>query len=476
MRRVMLLVPALLFLVGCGGGGSSVRQDAPPPVADPGPDVPDPSPSPTTPEPPPARPDPDTSEIELRQEFAAHPEFRNQPALEQVKAHYAYARGATGEGITLGIVDDGVDPTHVEFEGKQLQSSYSGDYSPDFGSCASRDADGTCVAGGPPRHGTLVAGIMAAQKQPTVAGNSISIHGVAFDAGLVSVGVPLSDPPEFYEPVVIDDPGLFDLLDREFAGIYSTMNPSVTAINLSLGLPGSIENYTEAQVRSAFPRIIDAIAQADTPASERTIYVWAAGNANGALHANGTVEDAASVEIMPGLPLHAPELRGHSLAVVATDQNGVIVDFSSRCGIAGDFCLAAPGVGLTGPTPGSYCPPGPGDCYATEVAGTSMAAPIVTGGIALLAQHYRGQLGNDELVDRLLQTADKTGIYADTGIYGQGFLDLDAATRPVGETAPAGRTIIFRSGGAGTAQRPIHGCCLRRCSLTGVGVIRDRTF
>ena len=36
-------------------------------------------------------------------------------------------------------------------------------------------------------------------------------------------------------------------------------------------------------------------------------------------------------------------------------------------------------------------------------------------------------------VNRLFATADKTGIYADSTIYGQGLVDLDAATSPVGE-------------------------------------------
>ena len=57
----------------------------------------------------------------------------------------------------------------------------------------------------------------------------------------------------------------------------------------------------------------------------------------------------------------------------------------------------------------------------------------MTGGIGLLAQHFRGQLGNDEIVERILATADRTGVYADADVYGQGFLDLDTATQPVGE-------------------------------------------
>ncbi|MDE0377895.1 MAG: S8 family serine peptidase, partial [Rhodospirillales bacterium] len=141
------------------------------------------------------------------------------------------------------------------------------------------------------------------------------------------------------------------------------------------------------------------------------------------------------VEIVAGLPVRIPKLRGHSVAVVATDEQGRIAEFSNRCGIAKDFCLAAPGVNITGPVPGFYCPAGTAACYLTfEEAGTSFAAPFVTGGIGLLAQQFRNQLGNDEIVERLLATADRTGMYADADVYGRGFLDLDAATRPMGET------------------------------------------
>ena len=390
------------------------------------------------PEPPPVTTDPVESESELRQEYAAHSEFRNQPALEQVNAHYAYARGATGEGVTIGIIDSGIDAGHPKFDGKVLPESYNvAGYNPDYSFCAMRAPDGSCsFEGGPPSHGTLVGGVMAANRQTDATngtGSEFAVHGIAFDAKLISVGIPFSEPPDYYDPIDLSRPGSLTSTDLEFAEVSNRLNPSVTAINLSFGFFGNIEDYSESEIRGALPRTLEAIAQAATPANERTIYVWAAGNAHGEVHFDGTIEPATSVEIVAGLPVRIPELRGHSVAVVATNQNGGIASFSSRCGIAKDFCLAAPGVELTGPLPNTYCPTGSGDCYASA-SGTSLAAPIVTGGVALLAQYYRDQLGNDEIVVRMLETANKEGIYADSDVYGQGFLDLDSATRPVGDT------------------------------------------
>ena len=431
MKRFASIVGLAFLIAGCGGGGGGggVRPQPPPAT---------PEPPPTMPEPPPVTTDPVESESELRQEYAAHSEFRNQPALEQVNAHYAYARGATGEGVTIGIIDSGIDAGHPKFDGKVLPESYNvAGYNPDYSFCAMREPDGSCsFEGGPPSHGTLVGGVMAANRQTDATngtGSEFAVHGIAFDAKLISVGIPFGEPPDYYDPIDLSRPGSLTSTDLEFAEVSNRLNPSVTAINLSFGFFGNIEDYSESEIRGALPRTLEAIAQSTTPASERTIYVWAAGNARGEVHFDGTIEPATSVEIVAGFPVRIPELRGHSVAVVATDQNGEIASFSSRCGIAKEFCLAAPGVELTGPLPNTYCPTGSGDCYASA-SGTSLAAPIVTGGVALLAQYYRDQLGNDEIVRRMLETANKDGIYADSDVYGQGFLDLDSATRPVGDT------------------------------------------
>ena len=399
-------------------------------------------------------PDPETEE-QRREEYASHEEFRNQYGLASIKAHYAYARGATGEGVTLGIVDTGVDPDHSRFEGK-LEASYVGDYDPDISACDAVGPDGACHSSAL-GHGTFVAGIMAAARQETpdaAAASGPAIHGVAFDARVISLGVGPRDLEEVTDEIVAeypDDPTPEQIaelqarvldaqakIEREFErdiGIaFVRLNGRVTAVNSSIGLTGHIEDFGAQYLREHFPNVIEAMAQAGTEPGERTVYVWAAGNAHGEVEPDGSPVSATSVEILAGLPARIPELRGHSLAVVATNPQGTIAGFSNRCGIAKEFCLAAPGVDITGPAPAFHCEAGASQCFIKlEEAGTSSAAPFVTGGIGLLAQHFRDQLGNDEIVERILATADKTGVYADADVYGQGFLDLDAATRPVGE-------------------------------------------
>ncbi|MGI9228559.1 MAG: S8 family serine peptidase, partial [Gammaproteobacteria bacterium] len=67
--------------------------------------------------------------------------------------------------------------------------------------------------------------------------------------------------------------------------------------------------------------------------------------------------------------------------------------------------------------------------YAT---GTSFSAPLVTGGLAMMQQFFRGQMSNQELLARIYATANKEGKYANTMLYGQGLVDFGAAMNPVG--------------------------------------------
>ena len=252
--------------------------------------------------------------------------------------------------------------------------------------------------------------------------------------------------------------------DRDNAGLWNRYYRPFDIINRSYG-PGNPPDWDtdraavrndEAFMAAFLPLSRRALYQLDTDPGDRTVIVYAAGNDS---HLRPDREAA--------LPYYVPDVRGHRLAVVATDpQTRRIADYSDRCGpLPSDwdatmhgphFCLAAPGTtrGVI-PNPAS---PGRGDIMAN--AGTSYAAPVVSGSLALLMEHFRGMRGNTAIVKRMLDTADREGDYADELVYGAGHLDLEAALAPVGQmtagrarAALAGSVLATPSAYGDVAQR-----------------------
>ena len=376
-------------------------------------------------------PDEYRDEAELHaQSYREQGNFRNQWGLSAIHADRAYAhvelvKGpdvAPGTGVTVGFVDSGIDQDHLVLDGAAIDEVFL------FGKA---DEDGSLIS-----HGTSVASVAAA---PRLTNLTNAPHGVAWGADMVMFAVPLSlTSPENYSPL-----SLSGLTSAEFT--WSTIidtalgwrdgTRAVDFLNLSIGFEGIIDNYSETELRNRFGDAIEEMAQASS--TEKTILVWAAGNAHGDPCTattdncvNGRI-DAVSVEIMPGLVARIPELRGHTVSVVATNEDGEIADFSNRCGIAADWCLAAPGEDILtayfGPREGVD-----GFRGLRVIDGTSFAAPMVTGGLAVMKHLFRDQLSNTDLLARLLATADSTGRYSERSIYGQGMMDLGAATSPVG--------------------------------------------
>ena len=111
-------------------------------------------------------------------------------------------------------------------------------------------------------------------------------------------------------------------------------------VNGSFGYQGNINDYNESNIRSAFSKTIQVLAQSQDTDQDKTIFVWAAGN--GGNYADQGV-DYSSPEVFGGLAYLIPELRNNTAAVVSIDQDGSISSFSNRCGVAKDFCIAAPG-------------------------------------------------------------------------------------------------------------------------------------
>ena len=429
-----LALGILIALCGCSGGGGGQKS------ADNGISLPPPGSNQDNSKPPWnsfADQIQDPSNLaELTSEFETD-EYAGSGALAMINASSAYARGATGAGVTVGVIDSGVYEEHIEFaQGSGDKVEYAGsDYS------ASRPRSNDAVG-----HGTLVAGVIAANRDQLISQEGLNMHGVAFDANLLAYEIPLGSGEGPYDPLEVEQITFSD--DNYFASRFTTMADQVDIINMSFGFAGVITSYSATQVEAAFGRSIDALSQQNKSRGQRSIFVISAGNAYNNLDEFDNTVEADSPELLPGLPYLFPELKDHMLAVVAVDDSGEIAFYSNRCGVAADFCLAAPGGG-DGNTNGSVetheriwgpVPPVAGAeanaHYYGGAIGTSFAAPVVSGSLALLKQMFPS-VGNHELVTRLLTTADKTGIYSDSSIYGQGLLDLEAATRPVGALAVA---------------------------------------
>ena len=346
---------------------------------------------------------------------------------------------APGAGQTVGVIDSGIDQDHPAF--CQGTATCTKTVSEEFLSFASDET------GANRSHGTAVASV--------IVGRLRAAPGVAWGADVAMFAVPLGVGGGSYIPISLTaiantDAGYKVLFDRVLA--WSSGTRTLDFVNLSFGWNGIVDMYSTSDLRTNFDDTIAALAQ--TGVTDKTVFVWGAGNAHGdscntthftnnpdlceSYVENGETKyrvNAKSVEILAGLPVLISELRGHFISVVAIGRDGAIASFSNRCGSAAQWCLAAPGVDIRtayfGPHPDTN-EPGARGVY--NPSGTSFAAPMVTGALVVMKHYFRDQMSNTELVTRLLDTANDQGIYADSAIYGHGLLDLDAATTPVGNT------------------------------------------
>ena len=360
----------------------------------------------------------------------------------------------------------------------------SGSYDPDLSACDAAGPDGachsTCARTWNVRRGDHGRGTAADSGRPPRQGGP-AIHGVAFDARVISVGVGPRDVEDVIDEIVAEYPenptpeqieelqarvvDAYATIERELerdTGIaFGRLNGRVTAVNCSIG------HYRQHR------GLRRAIACGNTfPTSSRR---WRRQDVASRANARSTCGQPAmpTVRSEPdGSPVSAS--FGGNPGRASSADSGAAGSFAGRRGdepARHDRRFFQPLRDREGVLSGrawrghherrARVPLRGGRIavfhHSLKQAGTSSAAPFVTGGIGLLAQHFRDQLGNDEIVERILATADKTGVYADADVYGQGFLDLDAATRPVGEKSDAERRLALRLIVTGGTEYPVPG-------------------
>lgn len=295
--------------------------------------------------------------------LAASPTGAQAPAAWNI----AMVRGpAPGSGATVAVVDTGVDAGHVAFGGRVVPGIDLVD-----GDNDAADGHG---------HGTHVAGI-AAGEGIACGTEAAAVIGVAPQISILPVRVLDDDGSGSFEKVI--------------EGIRWAADHDATVINLSLGdagipIPGLTTSW-KAEFRAAIQYAWD----------EGSIPVLASGNRN---------NDPTNI-LGSGF--------GDVKAVVVT----ALTNGKSRAGYANsvdgyEWGIAAPGGDGSGTTGHDIISALP-DNGCGLLAGTSMAAPHVSGALALLRAHG---LSKQAAVDKVLATAVPMG----SGT-GHGLLDVVAA-------------------------------------------------
>ena len=314
--------------------------------------------------------------------------------------------------------------------------------------------------------GTEMAAIMAGARLENPAeiplgsssSQSVYTHGVAYEGKLLAYTMRSNER-------VGDAKDLNN--EALFASAFRFHNARAQVVAVGFYPLSEYDSAAAAQkVESA--GVLEALEQKTTAPWERTVYVFAAGfclhptaylgnpNEGCVIAPNGFQKQRPGPYLWAALPAKFPDrlrtthdqenMRDHILTVVSLNQSGRIGEFSRKCGAAKDFCLAAPGHLLWTTRPIYTFSGGQRGPSTARTSHAGLAAAHVAGAIAALMSYFGDQMGHDEIVMRVLRTANKDGIYANTDFYGQGLLDLEAAAKPLGNLQiPTGQAVRGQS-------------------------------
>lgn len=312
-----------------------------------------------------------------------------------VNAEAAWQAGSTGSSsVVVGIVDTGIQIRHPELAQNIWVNPYDAPdgidndgngYVDDVNGWDFLNNDNTVYDGLTDAHGTHVAGVIGAQG-----GNGVGVAGVNWNVSMISAKFMSSVGGTTADAVRAID-YLTDLKIRH--GI------NLAAINASWGSGDYSQAMQDAILRSAKADIL---------------FVAAAGNDRDSN--DQTPFYPASFNTLTGTPNESAATFDSVISVTAIASDGGLA-FYSNTGLT-SVDIAAPGSSIISTIPNNS--------YGTY-SGTSMAAPHVTGAIALYASAHPGASAAD-IKSAIFDSARTSPSLVGKSVTG-GVLDVAAALR-----------------------------------------------
>jgi hypothetical protein len=382
-----------------------------------------------------------------------------------VGVNNAYARGLSGAGKVVAVYDTDFHlGPHTELATKSAANKITNDGSLTAGSNATS------------WHGIHVAGTIAADYNGNNANFLSGKYGDTRDYGMMGVAYNASlHLSDFADTSVYGDS-----IDRIAGAVTAAKTKNAIAQNNSWGWgtcqTGSgcttIDELVTYQTNNGTS---DSASMAGVLGGSATkwaamITAYDAFKTSGVVvFANGNDFNSSNAGIQAGLPVVATELADAWLTIGNlnitgnTVSAGTVTRIGNACGLAAEFCIYADGTDIWSST-GNLV-----NDYSTY-SGSSMAAPIVSGSIALLSEAFPNHTPA-QLQDRILASANND-FFTATGTtsfingithgynaeFGHGILDLATALGPISTSSmipAASRTGLLngRYGNIQTARR-----------------------